>query len=82
MKKKREPLSNDAEAEEVAATADLTEYELSVARTVRFEFEAKSAKISTRLPESLLRAVKALAANHGAPYQRFIRETLERALTK
>ena len=34
-----------------------------------------------RLPESLLHAVKASAAARGVPYQRFIRETLKRAVT-
>jgi len=34
------------------------------------------------LPEALLDAVKASAAARGMPYQRFIRETLERAVTK
>ena len=82
MKKKFPPLNSDAEAEEFVATADLTEYDFSGFRPMRFEFQPKSAKINMRLPESLLKAVKALAAKRGVPYQRFIRETLERAVTK
>jgi predicted DNA binding CopG/RHH family protein len=32
------------------------------------------------MPESLVRAVKARAAERGIPYQRFIREAIEKAL--
>jgi predicted DNA binding CopG/RHH family protein len=32
------------------------------------------------MPEGLLKAVKERAKQRGIPYQRFIRETLERAL--
>jgi predicted DNA binding CopG/RHH family protein len=34
-----------------------------------------------RLPEDLLTAVKGAAADRGMPYQRFIRQALERALS-
>lgn len=81
-KKKFPPLKSDAEAEAFVATADLSEYDFSGFRQVRFEFEPKTAKINMRLPESLLAAVKKLAAKRGMPYQRFIRETLERAVAK
>ena len=46
-----------------------------------FEVEPKSERINMRLPATLLQAVKASAAAEGIPYQRFIRQTLERALT-
>lgn len=82
MKKKFPKFRNDAEAEEFVATADLSEYDFSDFQPVRFEFERKDAKINMRLPESLLEAVKASAAARGMPYQRFIREALERAVTK
>ena len=42
MKKKLPELHSDEEAEEFVATADLTEYDLSELRTVRFEFQRKS----------------------------------------
>ena len=35
-----------------------------------------------RLPEQLLEAVKKRAKLRGIPYQRFIRETLEKAITQ
>lgn len=82
MKKKIPTFSSDADAERFVETADLSEYDLSRFQPVRFEFERKSARINMRLPEKLLDAVKAKAAARGMPYQRFIRETLERAITK
>jgi predicted DNA binding CopG/RHH family protein len=82
MKKKIPTLSSDAAAEKFVDEADLSTYDLSGFRSVRFEFERKTAKVNMRLPEALLDAVKASAAARGMPYQRFIRETLERAVTK
>ena len=38
-------------------------------------------RLNMRLPEELLAAVKDAAADRGIPYQRFIRQALERALT-
>ncbi|MEP6836134.1 MAG: CopG family antitoxin [Gemmatimonas sp.] len=82
MKKKFPNFQSDREAEEFVAKADLTEYDLSDFRPAHFEFEAKDTKINMRIPTSLLTAVKAAAAARGLPYQRFIRETLERAVAK
>jgi len=78
MKKKIPTFKTDEEAEEFVATADLTEYDLSGGKPVRFEFERKAARINMRLPETLLEAVKKKAEARGIPYQRYIRETLER----
>ena len=80
MKKKIPTFKNDREAEAFVAAADLTQYDLSGFTPMRFELEKKSAKINMRVPEKLLAAVKARAAARGIPYQRFIREALERAV--
>ena len=48
---------------------------------VRFEFEKKASRINMRLPNSLLNAVKAKAAVRGIPYQRLIREVLEKEVS-
>lgn len=80
MKKKLPNLKNDKEAETFVATSDLTEYDLSEMRTMRFEFQPKSERINMRLPRPLLDAVKATAAKAGVPYQRFIRQALETAV--
>jgi predicted DNA binding CopG/RHH family protein len=70
-------LNVDEEAERFVDEADLTGF-----TPVRFEFDKKSARVNMRLPESLLRAVKAKAQARGIPYQRFIREAIEQALVK
>jgi predicted DNA binding CopG/RHH family protein len=80
MKRKIPSFESDAEAEHFVETADLTEYDLSGAQPVQFEFEKKAARVNMRLPEPLLEAVKERAKARGIPYQRFIREALERAV--
>jgi predicted DNA binding CopG/RHH family protein len=80
MRKKLPPLKSDKEAEEFVAKSDLTEYDLSGMRMVRFEFQPKSERVNMRLPRPLLDAVKAAAATAGVPYQRFIRQALEEAV--
>jgi predicted DNA binding CopG/RHH family protein len=80
MKKKLPKLRSDKEAEDFVANSDLTNYDLSGMRMVRFEFAPKAARVNMRLPNDLLKAVKATAARQGIPYQRFIRQALERAI--
>ena len=80
MKKKIPRFETDEEAEAFVATADLTQYDLTGARLVHFEFEKKAAQINMRVPRGLLDAVKARAEAGGIPYTRFIREILEKAV--
>lgn len=82
MKKKIPTFNTDKEAERFVETADLSEYDLSGARPARFEFEKKDARVNMRLPQSLVDALKEHAKQRGIPYQRFIRETLEQAVTR
>ncbi len=81
MKKKIPTFKTDREAERFIDTADLSDYDLSGARPVRFEFEKKDARVNMRLPQPLLDALKERAKQRGIPYQRLIREALERAVT-
>ena len=81
MKKKIPTFKTDQEAERFVDTADLSDYDLSGAEPVRFEFEKKSARVNMRLPQRLLDALKERAKQRGIPYQRLIREALEQALT-
>ncbi len=81
MKKKIPTFRTDREAERFIDTADLSDYDLSGARPVRFEFEKKDARVNMRLPRTLLDALKERAKQRGIPYQRLIREALERAVT-
>lgn len=82
MKKKLPRFKSDKEAEEFVEHADLTEYNLSDMRPIRFEFQPKSERVNMRLPRQLLDAVRASAARAGVPYQRFIRQALEDAVQR
>lgn len=80
MKKKLPKLRSDTEAEDFVAKSDLTKFDLSDMRMVRFEFQPKDERVNMRLPKPLLEAVKESAAAAGMPYQRFIRQALEAAV--
>jgi predicted DNA binding CopG/RHH family protein len=71
---------SDEEAEQFVATADLSEYDFSDFKPMRFEIAPKSAQLNMRLPEQLLQAVKAKAKERGIPYTRLVREVLERTV--
>ena len=45
-----------------------------------YEYHHKSARMTMRLPEALLRSVKHAAMEEGVPYQRFIRQAIEEKL--
>jgi predicted DNA binding CopG/RHH family protein len=72
----------DEEAERFVETADLTEYDFSGFKPRRFEFEPKAAQINMRVPQSLLAALKERARHRGIPYTRFIRELMEREVSR
>jgi predicted DNA binding CopG/RHH family protein len=82
MKRKLPRFKSDKEAEEFVDQADLTEYDLSGMRPIRFEFQPKTERVNMRLPRQLLDAVQASAAKEGVPYQRFIRRVLEDAVQR
>jgi predicted DNA binding CopG/RHH family protein len=70
-------LASDADAEHFVATADLSDYDLSDFKPMRFEFEPKSAALNMRLPQQLLDALKTKAKEKGIPYTRYVRLLLE-----
>ena len=82
MKKKIPIFRTDQEAEAFVATADLTEFNLTQFKRVRFEFEKKTAQLNMRVPKPLLDAVKKRAKARGIPYTRFVREAVELALSR
>jgi predicted DNA binding CopG/RHH family protein len=82
MKKKIPTFKTDKEAERFVDTADLSEYDLSGFKPIHFEFERKTAQLNMRVPKPLLDAVKKRASARGIPYTRFIREAVERALSR
>ncbi len=81
MKKKLPGFRSDEEAEAFVASADLTNYDLSDMKMVRFEFKPKTARVNMRLSQDLLDAIKARAAKAGISYQRYIRRALERTIS-
>ena len=80
MKKIVPRLKSDEEAEAFLAQ-DLSKLDFSQFKPTRFEFGKKDEQINMRVPRALLAAVKARAKARGIPYTRFIRETLEQAVT-
>jgi predicted DNA binding CopG/RHH family protein len=82
MKKKIPVFKSDEEAERFVEVADLSEYDLSDFKPVRFEFEKKAAQLNMRVPKPLLDAVKHRAKARGIPYTRYIRELMERDVSK
>ena len=72
---------SDRAAAAFIGKADLSQYDLSGAKLVLFETKRKDKSIKLRLSEELYDAVRERAARAGLPYQRFIRLTLEQALS-
>ena len=80
MNAKRKPvtsLRSDAEAEQFVETADLSTYDLSGFKPMRFEVARKEAALNMRLPAALMDAVRAKAKLAGVPYARYVRMVLE-----
>ncbi|MSP01343.1 MAG: hypothetical protein EXR07_09900 [Acetobacteraceae bacterium] len=72
----------DAAAEHFVDTADLTEYDLTEFRPMRFEFAKKDAQLNMRIPETLLDAVKTKAKQLGIPFTRYIRMLMEQDVAR
>jgi predicted DNA binding CopG/RHH family protein len=73
-------LKSDEDADAWLQGADLTEYDLSGMKKVRFELARKDASISLRLPAALLATLRAQAAKANMPTQRLIRMMIEAQL--
>jgi predicted DNA binding CopG/RHH family protein len=71
------PTFRSDEEAEAFLDQDLSEYDLSQFKPMRFELEPKSASLNMRLPAALLDAVKARAKARGIPYTRYVRMLLE-----
>lgn len=79
-KKKTPSFRGDRAAAAFVDKADLSQYDLSGAKLIRFEIKRKDKSINLRLSEELYDAVRQRASRAGLPYQRFIRLALEQAL--
>jgi predicted DNA binding CopG/RHH family protein len=71
---------SDADAERFVDEADLSEYDFSGFKPMTFELIKKDARVNMRLPQPLLAKIKSRAAAEGIPYQRFMRDLMERGL--
>ncbi len=81
MSKKFPDLESNEDADAWLQGADLTEYDLSRMKRVRFELARKDAAISLHLPAALLATLKANAAKANMPTQRLIRMMIEAQLS-
>lgn len=80
--KKLPVLLTDEDAERFVDEADLSTFDLSGFKPMKFEFNKKDARVNMRLPEPLLAKIKASAEERGIPYQRYMRDLMERGLEK
>ena len=75
-------LHTDKEAEDFVANADLTQYDLSHRISLsELELRLKDASIHLRLPQGQLDQIKSEAERRGIPYQRFMRELIQRGMS-
>jgi predicted DNA binding CopG/RHH family protein len=80
MKRKVPRFKSDEEAE-AFIEQDLSDLDFSQFKPARlFEFQPKEKTVNLRISEALLEAVRADAKRAGMPYQRYIRQTLEKAV--
>lgn len=81
MKRKVPIMTTDEEAEAFLGQ-DLSDLDFAQFKPSGFEFENKTARVNMRLPERQLASLKAEAKRRGVPYQRLMRELLEKGLQK
>jgi predicted DNA binding CopG/RHH family protein len=82
MKPRKVPVMTTDEEAEAFLDQDLSDLDYRQFKPLTWEAEPKTARVNMRLPESLVKAVKARAAERGIPYQRLIREAIERAVRR
>jgi len=70
-------LRSDEEAEKFVETADLSTFDLSGFKPMRFEIAKKDTVINLRMPTALMAALKDKAARQGVPYARYVRMLIE-----
>ena len=72
-------MTTDEEAE-AFLDQDLSALDYSQFKPLDWERQPKTARINMRVPSALLDAIKARAEERGIPYQRLIREAMEKAV--
>ncbi len=74
------PLLSDEEAEKFTEEADLSDYDLSGFKPVRFEYLNRDARMEVRLPRDQLDALKEAARQKGIPYTRLVRQFIDQGM--
>ena len=82
MKPRSVPTITTDEEAEAFLDQDLSDLDYTAFKPLTWESEPKTARINMRLPAALMEALKARAAERGIPYQRLIREAIERAVRR
>ena len=80
--KRHVPRLKTDEAAEAFLDQDLSDLDFSQFQPAHFEFEKKSERVNMRVPKPLLDALKKRASHRGIPYTRFIRELIEREISR
>ena len=80
-KKSFPKIKSDKKAGDFVVNTDLSKYDFSKFKKVDFELLPKSRPISLRLSESLYKTVQKEAKSRGIKTQKFIRNTLEQAVS-
>jgi predicted DNA binding CopG/RHH family protein len=68
------------QAAEAFLDQDLSDLDFTQFKAFRFELREKDARVNMRLPQALLDSLKARAKAERIPYQRLMRDLLERGL--
>jgi predicted DNA binding CopG/RHH family protein len=78
---KKRRLGPDAvEPKRIKYKKDLSDLDFSQFKRINWEAQPKTARITMRVPQALMDALKAKAKERGIPYQRLVREAIERVV--
>lgn len=80
MKKRLVPEMTTDEEADAFLDQDLSDLDFSQFQPLDWERLPKTARITMRVPEALVTALKARALERGIPYQRLVREAIEKAV--
>jgi len=80
MTKRLVPEMTTDEEAEAFLDQDLSNLDFTQFKPLDWERLPKTARITMRVPEALLTALKARAKERGIPYQRLVREAIEKAV--
>ena len=80
MTRRSVPLMTTDEEAEAFLDQDLSDLDMTQFKPATWERQPKTARITMRVPQPLLDALKAKAKAEGVPYQRLIREAIEKAV--